>query len=92
MPAPGHPEQRILRRPYNYDLPPDMSAGQLSNSGQIFICFQKDPMTQFVPIQQRLDDRDQLNTWITHIGSGVYWVPPGTRSSDEYWAQQLLSG
>lgn len=69
-----------------------MSAGQLSNSGQIFICFQKDPMTQFVPIQQRLDDRDQLNTWITHIGSGVYWVPPGTRSSDEYWAQQLLSG
>lgn len=91
MPADGHPEQRILRRPYNYDLPPDAAAGQLSNSGQVFICFQKDPLTQFVPIQQRLDELDQLNTWIAHIGSGVYWVPPGTRSSEEFWAQQLLT-
>lgn len=89
-PADGHPEQVMLRRPYHYDLPPDHPAdGQLSNAGQIFICFVADPTTQFVPVQQRLDERDLLNTWITHIGSGIYWIPPGTQDG-EYWAQALL--
>lgn len=93
MPPEGHPEQRLLRRSYNYDLPPELNPkdGQLSNSGLIFICFQKDPALQFTPIQERLDERDHLNTWITHIGSGVYWIPPGVgEGRDNYWAQSLL--
>lgn len=90
-----HPEQEILRRPYNYDLPPEPNPaqGQLSNAGQVFICFQKDPRIQFTPIQERLDEQDLLNEWITHIGSGVYWIPPGTDpdgGGDEFWAQRLI--
>lgn len=88
-----HPEQEILRRPYNYDLPPDLSRadGQLSNSGQIFICFQKNPDEQFTPIQRRLDEGDRLNEWITHIGSALYWMPPGTgNTGDEFWGQRML--
>ena len=105
-PPRGKPEQRLLRRPFNYDLPPDYKPSkdgevQLSNSGLLFICFQKDPSKQFEPIQERLDEIDSLNEWITHIGSSVYFIPPGTTASsntsdapgaDHYWAQSLLEG
>ncbi len=93
-PAEGHPEQRIKRRPYNYDIAPEPGSDQLSNSGLVFLCFQKDPVLQYDPIQQRLDEADRLNEWITHIGSAVYWIPPGTSedgsTGDAYWGQRLL--
>ncbi len=34
-------------------------------------------MAQFVPLQQRLDQADALNTWTTAIGSAVFAVLPG---------------
>lgn len=93
-PAEGHPEQRILRRPYNYDIAPEPGSEQLSNSGLVFLCYQKDPVLQYHPIQKRLDEADRLNEWITHIGSAVYWIPPGTSedgsTGDAYWGQRLL--
>ncbi|MBC3185435.1 Dyp-type peroxidase [Corynebacterium sp. zg-331] len=89
---PDHPEQRILRRPYNWDVAPEPGAEDRSHSGQIFICFQQDPTVQFIPIQQRLDEADRLNQWITHIGSAVYFVPPGTGADrGDFWAAELLS-
>ena len=94
VPRAHHPDQKLLRRPYNYDLPPEPGSEQLSNSGLVFICYQQDPVRQYVPIQQRLDDADRLNEWISHIGSAVYWIPPGTspdgRERDRFWAQRLL--
>ncbi|MFW9041484.1 Dyp-type peroxidase [Corynebacterium striatum] len=89
-PPKDHPEQKILRRPFNFNLAPSPdNPGELSNAGQIFICFQKDPTKQFEPIQARLDEQDQLNTWITHIGSAMYYVPAGT-SGGSYWGESLL--
>jgi len=70
-----NPRQRILRRSYNYDLPP--ADGTVSNAGLIFTSFQADVDEQFTPIQQRLDELDLLNEWITHIGSAVFAVLPG---------------
>lgn len=88
------PEQKLLRRPFSYDLPPEPGDEQLSNSGLIFICYQQDPRKQFIPIQTRLDEVDRLNEWITHIGSSVWAIPPGTdaegQERDEYWGQSLL--
>ncbi|PFG28600.1 Dyp-type peroxidase [Corynebacterium renale] len=87
-----NPEQQILRRPYNFDLPPVDVMEDTSNTGQIFICFQKDPRTQFTPIQRRLDQVDRLNEWITHIGSGVYAVFPGVGADgDKYWGEGLFT-
>ena len=98
MPPADHPEQRFKRRPYNYNLPPEPGSGQLSNAGLIFVAFQKDPDVQFTPVQARLNESDRLNTWITHIGSSVYWVPPGTvagasRSDgrDSFWGETVLA-
>ncbi|MCH6195976.1 Dyp-type peroxidase [Corynebacterium mastitidis] len=90
-PPADHPEQRILRRPYNWDMAPEPGADDLSHSGQVFICFQKDPTRQFTPIQERLDQADRLNQWITHIGSAVYFVPPGTGGErGGFWGAGLL--
>lgn len=83
------PAERIFRRPYNYDMPPGPDSRGTSNAGQLFICFQKNPRAQFDPIQRRLDESDRLNEWITHIGSAVFAIPPGT-SEGEYWGQDLL--
>ena len=83
------PTERIFRRPYNYDMPPGPDSRGMSNAGQMFICFQKDPRTQFNSIQQRLDSADRLNEWITHIGSAVFAVPHGT-ADGEYWGQDLF--
>lgn len=94
-PTREHPEQALLRRPYSYDLPPEPGSDQLSNSGLIFICFQKDPDKQFTPIQTRLDEQDRLNEWITHIGSSVFFIPPGVSADgsvpDAFWGERLLT-
>jgi dye decolorizing peroxidase len=70
-----NPAERILRRGYNYDDGP--SATSVSDSGLIFVSYQADVTTQFVPIQRRLDELDLLNEWTTPIGSAVFAVPPG---------------
>lgn len=69
------PSKRILRKPFNYN---DKPAGDtVSNSGQIFIAFQADIASQFLPIQQSLAEMDLLNQWTTPIGSAVFAIPPG---------------
>ncbi|HHU44093.1 MAG TPA: Dyp-type peroxidase [Actinomycetales bacterium] len=90
MPPKEYPNQRILRRVYNYDLPPEPDGRFTSNTGLIFICYQKNPLEQFHPIQERLAERDRLNEWIFHIGSAVFAMPRGTSDPEEYWAQDLL--
>ncbi|MCR6490991.1 Dyp-type peroxidase [Cellulomonas sp. P24] len=83
----ANPAERFLRRPYNYDDPP--APGTLSRSGLVFVTFQRDPVTQFVPIQRQLDKADMLNRWTTPIGSAVFAVPGGFQAG-EYLGQRLL--
>lgn len=65
------PAERILRHSLNYE--------DGTESGLLFGCYQRDPTRQFVPIQQRLDEADLLNEWITHTGSAVFAILPGFR-------------
>ena len=69
------PRERFYRRGYNYDDPPQ--GEETSRSGLIFTSYQADPVKQFVPVQQRLDELDILNIWTTPIGSAVFAIPPG---------------
>ncbi|MFT3663384.1 MAG: Dyp-type peroxidase [Gordonia sp. (in: high G+C Gram-positive bacteria)] len=85
--------EQFLRRSYNYDEPPEPRPSlpesgssfpepvegtpDTSNSGLIFTAFQRDPVRQFVPVQQRLSEHDDLNEWTTPIGSAVYAILPG---------------
>jgi len=75
----AHPTQNegaaMLRRGYNF-VDGNDELGRL-NAGLFFICFQRDPRTQFVPVQLNLARNDGLNEYLRHVGSGIFAVPPG---------------
>jgi deferrochelatase/peroxidase EfeB len=80
--------ERILRRGYSFTDGVDQSLGELE-AGLFFICFQRDPRKQFVPLQTRLGSSDALNEYIKHVGSAVFAVPPGAREGG-YVGETLL--
>jgi len=59
------------------------------NAGLFFVCFVRNPQTQFVPMQRLLAANDAMSDYITHTGSAVFACPPGLREG-EYWGQRLL--
>ena len=59
------------------------------DAGLFFICFQRDPRKQFVPVQRLLAEIDALNEYIKHVGSAVFAMPPGTREGG-YVGESLL--
>ncbi|EFH81598.1 iron uptake transporter deferrochelatase/peroxidase subunit [Ktedonobacter racemifer] len=69
---------RILRRGYSFTDGMDKVTGEL-DAGLFFIAFQRDPRKQFIPLQQKLGQRDLLNEYITHNGSAIFACPPGTQ-------------
>jgi len=75
----AHPTENsgaaLLRRGYNF-VDGNDDLGRL-NAGLFFICFQRDPREQFVPIQLNLAKNDAMNEYIRHVGSGIFAVPPG---------------
>lgn len=83
-----HGGERILRRGYSFTDGVDESLGELE-AGLFFICFQRDPYKQFVPIQTRLGSMDALNEYIKHVGSALFAVPGGARPGG-YVGESLL--
>lgn len=80
----------ILRRGYSFTDGTD-ALGRL-DAGLFFMAYQRDPHTQFVPIQTSLAGKsnDLLNEYIQHVGSGLFACPPGV-GPGEHWGQTLLS-
>jgi deferrochelatase/peroxidase EfeB len=66
---------RILRRSYSFV---DRGEARLE-AGLLFLAYQRDPRSQFVPIQRRLARMDALSEYTRHTGSAVFAVFPGTR-------------
>jgi len=66
---------QMLRRGYNF-VDGNDDLGRL-NAGLFFICFQRDPREQFVPVQLSLARNDAMNEYVRHVGSGIFAVPPG---------------
>ncbi|MCI6574165.1 MAG: Dyp-type peroxidase [Actinomycetaceae bacterium] len=85
----GLPNDALRRRAYAYDDALNPHVTSSTNSGLVWIAFQKNPDKQFTAIQKRLDASDLLNEYAQHIGSAVYWIVPGTRP-DTYWGQALM--
>ncbi|WP_217561614.1 iron uptake transporter deferrochelatase/peroxidase subunit [Paenibacillus sp. GbtcB18] len=76
--ARGDGSVKILRRSYSYSTGIDHKTGQL-DAGLLFVCYQRDPRKQFVPIQKALGKSDKLNEYIVHIGSAVFACFPGVK-------------
>lgn len=81
--------ERILRRGYSYvdgiDQDTDTPA-----VGLLFLCYQRDPRKQFIPIQRNIAGKDALSTYLTHIGSAVFACPPGAKHGG-YVGEGLIS-
>ena len=80
---------RILRRGFNFVAGAD-GLGHL-NAGLFFVCFVRNPGTQFVPMQRALARSDAMMEYVEHTGSAVFACPPGLREG-ESWGQRLLAG
>ena len=61
----------------------------LAFAGLLFIAYMNEP-AHFVHIQSRLGASDSLNEYISHIGSGLFAVPP-TPASGHYIGEQLFA-
>ncbi len=81
-------DERILRRGYNYHRGVD-AAGNL-DQGLLFVAFNQDPERQFATIQRRLDTEPMID-YITPIGGGYFFAPPGARGGSD-WVGSGLAG
>ena len=81
-------EEKILRRGYSFTDGMDPERGQL-DAGLFFICFQRDPLKQFVSLQRRLGEIDLLNEYILHTGSALFACPGGA-SQGSYVGEGLF--
>lgn len=90
----AHPDfnkgARLLRRGYNFVDGSD-GLGQLS-AGLFFIAYQRDPIAQFVQVQNSLagPTHDLLNEYIVHVGSGLFACPPGVGRTG-FWGDRLFT-
>jgi len=82
-----HHGARLLRRGYTF-VDGNDELGQLA-AGLFFLAYQRNPHTQFVPIQQALADADIMNEYILHVGSAVFACPPGVDGSG-WWGETLF--
>jgi deferrochelatase/peroxidase EfeB len=83
-----HSGARLLRRGYNFVDGSD-GFGRL-NAGLFFMAYQRDPRTQFVPIQSMLAKQDAMNEYIRHTSSALFACPGGVSGPDEYWGRALF--
>jgi len=79
---------KILRRPYSYNDGANITAerwppwreGLEYDAGLLFVAYQRDPRTGFVPIFKRMSRMDMLNQFTTHTGGGMFAVLPGVKA------------
>jgi len=80
--------EQILRRGYSFTDGIAEPSG-VPAVGLMFLCYQRDPRRQFIPIQRRIAGRDGLSLYLRHIGSAIFACPPGARPGG-YVGETLL--
>jgi deferrochelatase/peroxidase EfeB len=89
----------IVRRGFSYNngttpfverWPPWRQALEY-DSGLLFLGYQRDPRTAFVPVFSRLAENDALNQFTTHTASAVFAVPPGPLGPQDWIGKTLFT-
>ena len=56
----------------------------------MFIAYNQDPARQFVKIQNRLNGEPMVD-YITPVGGGYFFVPPGARNRNDFVGSGLFA-
>jgi deferrochelatase/peroxidase EfeB len=86
--TPATADQRILRRGFNYTRGFD-EAGALEQ-GLVFVAFNQSPTRQFATIQQRLLTEPMID-YITPVGGGYFFAPPGAKGEYDWVGSGLFA-
>jgi deferrochelatase/peroxidase EfeB len=89
---------QMLRRGYSYNDGVDFTTerwppwrqGMEYDAGLLFVCYQRDPRTTFIPMFDKMAKFDMLNQFVTHTGGGIFAVPRGVRPGT-YLGQELFA-
>jgi deferrochelatase/peroxidase EfeB len=76
----------LLRRSYQYTRTPD-PAGDV-NIGHVFCCYQRE-LNTYIAMQTRLEN-EPLVEYISPTGGGYFFVLPGVRNGEDYYARSLV--
>lgn len=79
---------RMLRRGFSY-ASGFTADGQL-DQGLVFICFQRNLDEAFVAAQTRLNG-EPLEEYVTPVGGGYFFVPPGARTAGDWVGSGLFA-
>ncbi|WP_433945359.1 iron uptake transporter deferrochelatase/peroxidase subunit [Paenibacillus sp. SN-8-1] len=82
--------QRIHRRAYSYTNGIDPRTGNV-DAGLLFLSYQKNPETQFIPMLRMMQSKDKLNEYTSHVASALFACPRGLKEG-QYIGQNILEG
>ncbi|MFC3801118.1 iron uptake transporter deferrochelatase/peroxidase subunit [Cohnella sp. GCM10012308] len=83
-------KQQIHRRAYSYTDKVDPRTGNV-DAGLLFISYQRDPDTQFLPMLRLMQKSDALNAYVSHVASAMFACPAGLQPG-LYFGQRVLEG
>ncbi|GAA1809405.1 Dyp-type peroxidase [Agromyces neolithicus] len=86
---PSSSSENMMRRGYSY-RGAVLSDGTV-DQGLLFISFQKDPTTSFIPVQQRLAAHDALSEFTVTTGSALFAILPGTPTASDWLGSALFA-
>jgi deferrochelatase/peroxidase EfeB len=89
----------LIRRAFSYNngttqfterWPPWRQALEY-DAGLLFLGYQRDPRTAFLPINSRLAINDALSQFTTHTASAVFALPPGAPGPSHWVGEELFA-
>jgi deferrochelatase/peroxidase EfeB len=80
--------EEMLRRSYSYTN--GQGAGAEEDAGLIFVSYQSDPRTSFIPVQQRLAESDALARFTVATSSALFAILPGVTDAGDWYGRALL--
>lgn len=83
--------EEMLRRSYSYSTGQTTLETGDEDAGLIFVSYQSDPTTSFIPVQQRLAESDSLNRFTLTTASALFAVFPGLHDTADWYGRGLLA-